>query len=232
MGEVHMDEAMRYEPLVITAHTPAGFASSDPWSPSLDGILAYWALREQLGEEEFGLGMSGQREPVEAELPLERVGDGPYWFWAVSSPIYHGQGEFLHHYHRRFDAQAAERFLETGRSGRVATSAGPYKAYRQAHLVHVAPSVSWHAIGDAAEIERLLSRCSTIGAGGTRGLGMVRRWTVETGGDPNLARRWRPLPQELAGRIGVEGALLEWAVRPPGWARRNRCLCVMPISQP
>src|SRR5690606_581961 len=49
------------QPLVVTAYLANAFASPDPWSPALEGILAYWWLRETLGEEEFALGMSGQR---------------------------------------------------------------------------------------------------------------------------------------------------------------------------
>src|SRR5690606_41719173 len=55
-----------YEPLTVTAHLATAYSSVDSWSPSLDGILAYWWLREQLGDEEFALGMSGHR-PLRSE---------------------------------------------------------------------------------------------------------------------------------------------------------------------
>lgn len=218
------------EPLLITAYTPAGIARSDHWSPSLDGLLAYWLLREQLGEEEFALGMTGQRAPVIPDnLPLEMVTHGDHWWWACSSPLVKHHGEFLHFYHRRFDAMAAERFLATGKSGRVATSSGRFKAYRLVNRVIVTPWVRWHAIGDAVEIRRLLRLCSSIGAGSTRGQGMVSRWEITgEGADERLARFARPLPVEYAIEHGIGGPLLEWGIRPPGRLQENRCLCIMP----
>ncbi len=217
------------EPLRVVAYTPAGFASSDQWSPSLDGILGYWQLREQLGEEEFALGMSGHSPMVEPVLPLARLNDGPEWFWAASAPLYHAQVDYLHYYHRRFDAFAAERYLATGKSGKILISAGPYKQYRQAHQVHVAPSVTWHTVGDRAEIVRLLRRCAAIGAGVSRGPGRVVRWEVTTdGADERMAMFHRPLPVAFAAAHGIDGPTMEWAIRPPGWARENRALCVMP----
>ena len=95
----------------IVAETPAGLARADAWSPSLDGVLAYWALRETLSDEAFADGMSGFGEIVEADLPLGRETDPETgaWWWQVSSPIVRSVGEHRRHFHRRFDAQAAER---------------------------------------------------------------------------------------------------------------------------
>ena len=217
-------------PLLVTAYTPSGFACSDPWSPSLDGLLAYWLLREQLGEEEFALGMSGQRPLVTPnDLPLELVRHDDQWWWACSSPIVERHGEFLHYYHRRFDAMQAERFLLTGKSGRILTRAGPYKAYRLVNRVVVTPQVQWHCIGDEVEIRRLLRLCRFIGAGSTRGLGMVMRWEIRSeGANERLARYGRPLPVDYAHEHDIDGPLLEWGIRPPGRLLENRCLCVMP----
>lgn len=218
-------------PLLVTAHTPAGYASNDHWSPSLDGIIAFWQLREQLGEEEFALGMTGQRPLTPPDdLPLARESFGPDWWWLCSSPIRDLQAEYLHYYHRRFDALPAERFADTGRSGRVAVSSGPYKNYRIARTVHVAPAVSWHCIGDQAEITRLLRRCSAIGSGVGSGMGRVTRWTVtEDQADEALARYYRPLPAGYAEQQGIDGMRLQWGIKPPGRVRENRCLAVLPL---
>src|SRR5690606_9722686 len=104
--------------------------------------------------EEFALGMTGQRALVTStNLPLATETDGEQWWWLCSSPIYTERQQYLRWYHRRFDAQLAERYSD-GR--KVLVSAGPYKNYRNASTVHLAPQVEWHVIGDRTEIERLL----------------------------------------------------------------------------
>lgn len=212
--------------MLVTAHLAGGFAASDPWSPALDGILAYWLLREQLGEEEFALGMTGHRPLTDAGLPLDRCEDGAgHWWWACSSPIYQQQAEYLRWYHRRFDTREAERFTA---ARRVVTSAGPYKNYRNAWTVHLAPTVSWHALGDRAETERLLRRCAAIGGGRGQGLGRVSRWEVTLDGDAESARHHRPLPAAYAAQRGIEGMVMEYGLRPPGRAA-ERVLCVLPL---
>jgi hypothetical protein len=218
------------EPLLVTAWLVNGYAASDPWSPALEGILAYWALREQLGEEEFALGMTGHRPVVEAELPLARESWEGHWWWCVSSPLAEARATFESWTHRRFDDGPALGFTpETVR--RVLTAGGPYKAYRTRHTRIVTPWVRWHAIGDAAELRRLLARCHNIGAGYAHGWGQVRAWTVEPGGDAAIARFRRPLPVEFAaahmGQLGP-GTQMDWGIRPPGRRPEQRTRCFMP----
>lgn len=64
------------EPIKITAHLRNGFAAADEWSPSLDGILAYWKLY-LADPEQFNItqGRSDLMEPVDG-LPLEKITDG------------------------------------------------------------------------------------------------------------------------------------------------------------
>lgn len=216
-------------PLTVTAHLLQGYVAADPWSPALDGILAYWALREQLGEEEFALGMTGQRALTEAELPLAVETDADdRWWYQCSAPVALGEAQqFARHVHRRFDDQH-ERYLRDGVK-RVETAAGPYKNYRNRSLVRLARAVRWHAVGDAAAIERLLRRCAFVGAGSTHGWGEVARWEVtpDAGGE-RMARFWRPLPSGFAAAHGVEGLEMRWGIRPPGRAPEHQALCVMP----
>lgn len=215
--------------LRVTAELYQGFVAADPWSPSLDGILAALVLREQLGEEEYALGMTGARALVEPGLPLERVAHGDDWWWACSSPIVGDAIAFERWFHRRFDAAHAYDRVEE-RTKRVLVAGGAYKNYRNRDLV-TAPRdglVTWHAIGDGAEVERLLRRCTSIGRGGARGNGAVKSWAVTADGDPELARRHRPLPLEYALGVGATGPVQQWGIRPPGRAPEHQRQCVMP----
>lgn len=217
------------EPLRVVADLVQGYVAADPWSPALDAILAYWLLRERLGEEEFALGMTGARPLVEPALPLERIEHGDDWWWACSSPIHGDAIRFARWFHRRFDAgDAYDRVDE--RTKRVLVAGGAYKNYRNRDLV-TAPLdgvLTWHAIGDAAEVARLLRRCTHIGRGGARGNGAVRAWTVSADGDPEIARRHRPLPADYALAIGAAGPVQRWGIRPPGRAPEHQRVCVMP----
>lgn len=219
-------------PLRITAHLHSGFAAADRWSPALDGILAYWHLREVLGPEEFAITSADNAamRPVEG-LPLEVVHHGQWWWYACSSPMYSAAATVIRHIHRRFDARQAERHCDFQcRSEKVQVNAGPYKNRRLLLQQHITGQVQWHAVGDAAEVYRLLAQCPNIGAKFGAGFGRVRRWEVVEGDDTDatLARRHRPLPLEYADAQGVTGPLMEWGIRPPGRCKENRALCVMP----
>lgn len=213
--------------LLITARLRNGFAASDPWSPSLDAILAYWFVRERDGEAACTAAAADTASLHAVEgLPLERITHGDWWWYACSSPIIDEQAQIQRFYHRRFDAVAAERYAKV--RGRVQTQAGPYKAARLSQVVHVCPEVRWHAIGDAVEVERLLRRCSAIGAKIGSGFGAVAEWRVESGGDPELARHGRPVVAEYASAHNLGGPRMWWGLRPPARLVSNQALCVMP----
>lgn len=227
------------EPLIVSCDLVNGFSSSDPWSPALDAILAYWQLREEMGEEEFALSSTnGMGLIVPDHLPLGREQYGDHWWWQCSTPEYETRREWVRYSHRRFDLDAATRYAATGKSGRVMVAAGPYKNYRNRQQIHITRRVTWHCVGDAAEIRRLLRRCSWLGAEVGEGLGRIRTrwedsrpapaWNVEGGGDERMARFRRPVPVEFARAHGIHGAPLVWGVRPPGRIQANKTLCVMP----
>jgi CRISPR type IV-associated protein Csf3 len=218
-----------FEPLIVTAYTPAGYTRSDPWSPSLDGILAYWAARELLGDEEFALRSTGQMPLVEIELPLAREEWGDMWWWQCSSPVEGPLSQaFSRHTHRRFDDQH-ERYLDE-RVKKVLTAGGPYKVARIRTEVRLVPHVSWHVVGDADEIQRLVRRCSYIGRNATRGSGEVVAWEVRDGNDqtPAMARFHRPIPVGFAEEHGVTGLVSRYGIRPPVWSPDHQTECVLP----
>ncbi len=227
--------------LVITAHLRNGFVSSDPWSPSIDAILGYWQLREEMGEEAFTLAASslGTLQPVE-NLPLAKthylsdLGAEPLWWFQCSSPVFQQAAESLRHYHRRFDALQAEHYM-LPQKGRMEVSAGPYKNFRNSYLLHVTPAVRWYAVGDKCEVQHLLNRCTHIGALTGAGNGAVARWEVVESADPEtvtMARLHRPLPETYATQNEVTGSRMIWGYRPPGRLVGNQTLCIMPTASP
>lgn len=217
-------------PLRVTAHLRGSFAAADPWSPTLDGILGYWVMRERLGEEEFAIGGSGHApmSPVDG-LPMlmQDDGEGRTW-WACSSPLATVEGQFLRYYHRRFNSVEAERYLAGGVKA-PATTAGAYKDARLTRQVRVARAVTWHCIGDAAEIERLLRRCRQIGDGIASGHGVVERWEVTPdGADARTAMLHRPLPVAYADARGLSGPRMRWGLRAPARLTEVQAECIMP----
>ena len=223
-----------FVPLQVTAHLAAGYAASDDWSPALDGILAYWIMRERSGDD-FAVQCSDPANMVPIEgLPLMREVWQEQTWWLAASPLAETVARYYRYYHRRFDDEAAAHYLPEG-FGRVLTAAGPYKSSRLRHVVRVAPAVVWHCIGNAAEIERLLKRCRHIGRGYSSGLGVVTKWEVTPAGaewpaTAHAACFRRPLPADYAERYGIAGMRLPWGLRPPG--RLGRVDCVMPPAAP
>jgi hypothetical protein len=215
-------------PIAITAHLYNGFVSADHWSPSIDGILGYWHMRARLGADEFNLtqGHSYQMTPVDG-LPLLVVRSDELWWYACSSPLYGIAANVRKHIHRRFDQQAAERYLPDVR--KVQTKAGAYKNARISLMHRITARVTWHVIGDRPEIDRLLSHCTAIGAKLGAGFGRVARWEL-TEGDPEIARHHRPLPIAYAEAHAITGPVMHWGIRPPARIPQNCTDCVMPAA--
>ena len=204
--------------LTVTARTPTGFASGDPWSPTLDGTLSYAFMREKLGAD-FGNNLN--LHAVEG-LPFAVEWFGGEWWYVCGSPRpSQALGQRDRHFHRRFNAPDAERWMA---ANRVNTTMGPHKNLRKAHLVTTASSVSWQAIGDAAEIRRLLSSLHSIGSGHSRGLGRVGAWEVVEG--PWAYPLERPVP---VGATDRPGPIMHHSIRPPSHLASNRVRCVMPV---
>jgi len=161
-------------------------------------------------------------------LPLERISDGDWWWYAASSPIYRLHEMQAIYFHRRFDDQH-ERFLPA-ETKKIVTKAGPFKAYRKSLLFRVTPKIEWHCVGDEAEIRRLLAPCLHVGAKASQGHGRVKSWDVEEGAEKTALFR-RPLPEAYARRMGIDGPVMRWGIRPPAHIPANQALCVMPCQE-
>lgn len=221
------------QPLEITAELMSGFASSDPWSPAIDGIIGYQFMREQLGDEEFSITCHrlDLQRPIHG-LPFGVEAYGDHWWYQCSFPHYRSVAEVTRYTHRRFDAKHAEKYWGTpGKSGKVLVAAGPYKNARMKVHQHITPRLTWYCIGDKSEIERLLARVTHVGAKIGAGFGRVRRWTVSPADCEEKARFCRSLPVEFAAKRGIEGQEMLWGIRPPVRHPDNRTQCIMPEKE-
>jgi CRISPR type IV-associated protein Csf3 len=216
-------------PLKITARLVNGFVAADPWSPSIDGILACAVMRERLGDDyTYQAAQPSKMVPVEG-LPLERVEYNDMWWYAASSPIYDVAIKEQPHFHRRFDDRYAIDLLPQIK--KVGTSAGSFKNCRLRETRLVAPTIVWHAIGDEREVRRLLATIPAVGAARGRGRGEVAGWLVSPDGDERLARVSRPLPVAYANAQGVSGLVMLAGIRPPARLPCNMMECVMPEAR-
>jgi CRISPR type IV-associated protein Csf3 len=217
--------------LRIVAHLRSGFASKFPWSPSIDGILAYVERMRALGPEEFALTQAdlSAQKPNES-LPLQMQQYGDTWWYQCSSPIYQAAIIEVRHLHRRFNAVEAETYMEGSR--KIETTKGPYKNARFQVQHRVTNRVEWHANGDRAAIEDMLRDVTHIGAKMGAGFGMVRAWEVREDGDEETAVHHRPLPQAYAESHGISGIVMRWGYRPPIRIPENIDICVIPHARP
>lgn len=216
------------QPLKITAHLVDGFVASDKWSPSIDGILAYQHVMAKLGSDRFAAeqGDNANMTPVD-DLPVKIISHEGAWWYACSLPLYESSARLQKHFHRRFDQQHSDYIDFAKKSGNVLVKAGPYKNYRRAIYKTLAPSISWHVIGDVELIQPLLDKTTHVGSKCSQGYGEVSGWSVEDGiGD--MAMRHRALPKAYAGELGVEGINMSWGLRPPARLPENQFMCVMP----
>lgn len=216
--------------LKITAYLHSGFASKFPWSPSLDGILAYVERMRALGPDEFALTqLDLALQTPNTALPLEMERHGDDWWYLCSSPIYREFSTQTKHLHRRFNAAEAEEYWDRPR--KIETTKGPYKNARFQVRHHITGLVCWHADGDRVALADMLRDVTHIGAKMGAGFGRVRRWDITDDGDPQLARLHRPLPRAYADAHGVTGVVMRWGYRPPIRHPENLTDCVIPHAR-
>lgn len=208
-------------PIVVTASTPGGFLTYEPWTPSLDGILAFSSERERLGSD-FGTNMDVR--PVEG-LPLAVTRWGDQWWYECGMPRFTTEFQKEKFIIRRFDTQEAEDRLPGKR--KVTTSMGRHKNIRKARLISVGGSVSWAAVGDPDEVKRLLLDMPNVGAGWGRGFGKVAYWRVEEREEEIL----RPVPVQYAVEHGLLGFMANVGLRPPAWLPENQYPSLVPTHR-
>lgn len=194
--------------LKITAYMQTGkVATTDLFLP-LDSILAEtWIYENHPEVLEISQSSIKPEELIVAELPFEKRGEGDKWYWACSFACGKPKAEERIYWHKRFDFDLGIKYIDFGnRRGKVDVKSGQYKNYRMPIITYLIPKLEWYAVGDRAEIERLLSGVTHIGKKRSQGFGRVSRWTV---------KEW---PEDLSSLRAIpdpEGE--EMGIRPPYW---------------
>ena len=213
------------QPMRVRAYLLDGrIAGTEPFFP-LDSILAAEWIRRRYPGEFYNPPPPGSKQGwIEADLPLERRGQGAKWYYACSFNQTKPVQEYIYYWHRRFDDHF-ERYIDfKGRRGKVDERAGKYKAYRMPLNILLLPYLEWYAVGDINAVQELCSTVIALGKKPAQGLGIVERWEVlswpqdwsEVGPDGRLMRAVFDLPPGAQGKIDFRG------FRPPYWHRENQ----------
>jgi CRISPR type IV-associated protein Csf3 len=218
----------------ITAVMQDGrIAGTEPWFP-LDSILAAEWMRRNHPEAFYNASSHMlTNELIIPELPFERRGMGDNWYWACSFNTEPSLGEYVMHWHKRFDDQL-EKYIDFGsRRGKVDTKSGKYKAYRMPLVVQLFERLVWYAVGDPAAVQDLCRGVTHIGKKSSQGLGAVDYWEVEPWpedwSEVAGGKVTRSIPAEQGMPPGVQKANVRlYGIRPPYWHSDHQRVCLMP----
>jgi len=166
-------------------------------------------------------------------LPLLLMRDGGFRYYSCSFAEW-GQpySEGRDHWNKRDDVDKHLQLL-SAETKRIETGKGRYKAYHMPVFYRVAPFVRWWAVGDAADVQDLLSGVSHIGKKRMYGWGSVLRWEVEEV-EQDHSLIWDGKPQRslpVTDRIYelvAETRQIFWGYYPPYYDHRNQAECYLP----
>lgn len=218
-------------PVLVTAATPHGVATSRPWGVPLDALLSsvLWHRRKwEARAAGHHLAYHPDLEPEAIELPLARCHDPDHqaaWHWmATFADMRPGGGEpDIRWRTSRTDRRRLQQLAPvTGNV--VSDTSGRYLQRTVPVIAHPVATLTWHAVGDPDGIRELLAELPSIGKHRGTGEGVVARWTVTEAPDvaawsaghehePGVLGRTVPLrclkPGMVTGEVGFG------AIRPP-----------------
>ncbi|MCL6479879.1 MAG: hypothetical protein K6T65_16025, partial [Peptococcaceae bacterium] len=200
----------------------------------LDSILAAEWMRRNHPEAYYNASshMLGGNM-ITPELPFERRGAGELWYWACSFNTAPPLGEYVMHWHKRFDDHLEKYIDFGGRRGKIDTKSGKYKAYRMPLVVQLFDRLEWYAVGDTGAVLDLCQGVTHIGKKSSQGLGVVEYWTVEPWpedwSEAVGGKLSRAVPVELGLPPGIAGGRVgTYGIRPPYWHTDHQRLCYLP----
>lgn len=209
-------------PIIITAElaTPVLPAERD-WT-HLDSILTFAALTSHPAPSAYD-------KPPVVPLPLELawVSPGGLPLWACTPLRPSGDWvETSEYWHKRYPIHRAD----LASKANAILTAGRWKEYRMPVRAQSASKLHALAIGNADEVQRLLSFVAHIGKKGSVGYGRVVRWSVTPGAhtiDDVLALR--PVPVAYYdGQCLVGTMALHRGWTPPYWYSPWWADCIVP----
>ncbi len=216
------------KPLLIKANLERGFSANDAWSPAIDGIIAYFQLRERMGDQAFHLSSALNEQSIVDDLPLKKVFHADKWWWACSSPEYDLKHEIVRAFYKKFNIDTSLIIKQKAKS--IDLTKGQFKNYSTFFREIITKQVSWHVIGDEDEIKRILSMCRQIGAQRGKGMGVVESWSVTDSSDVRKAMFNRPIPVDAAEHNNVIGIKAWRGFRPSVRIAENQALCILPSA--
>lgn len=219
------------QPMRIIAHMQDGrVAGNDPHFP-LDSVLAAEWMRRNHPEAYYNASSHMlTNEIIVAELPFKRLGVSDLWYWSCSFNQGKKLGEYVLHWHKRFDDQLEQYIEFNGKRGRINVKSAQFKAYRMPLVVQLFDQLIWYAVGDINAVRDLCYGVTHIGKKSAQGLGAVDYWEVEPWTedwsitDGSKLTRAVPLadvPQDIAGRLKRHG------LRSPYWHVANQVVCAI-----
>lgn len=159
----------------------------------LDGILAWAAYRDLTEEQRYEMPPISTAWALDFDLPIARWSvdggrclgadkrlldeHGRVWGWLATQALADWEKHSIHEVRKRVPLEELARWAD---ARTVHIGCGPAKAYDLGFPTQWAPTISWFAIGDPAEVERLLrTHVYGIGKHCAKGLGRVLEWGVE-----------------------------------------------------
>jgi len=229
---------MRFQPLKITFEMQSPIAITD--YIHFDSLLWHAALQDQLGESFWN--QTG-REHYNIKIPLKektqtltlsKPGKLQGFtlrkkYYSSSTGIYEdGYVEDVQSWRKRCDFPDG--------IGKVDIRRGQFKAYDAPLTVIFAPTVTFYAVGNAAEILRLLTTHIThIGKKRVQGYGKIKKVTVEPIGEDRSViwqgRLQRPIPVMGCPFKFEDPIIMYYAWRPPYWRLSALTECYMTGSR-
>lgn len=214
---IDYDREYTLEPVRVVCVLASGPINYDP--PCLDGILAGAVV----SEVSYGLGLSDREDAYDIPLPLEclwRNEKGwPLWAASYFCPIGESVADTVIQHRRAITGQFSK-----GRGGKlkITTNMGRHMERRMPYPILETRELEALAIGDIAEIARLLRGIQFLGKRRNTGLGEIIEWRIEPIAELTkveiLVREnklSRAIPQGAVGQLAPF-----WPVEPPvltGW---------------
>lgn len=216
--------------LKITAYLQDSRIAGTDCNFPLDSILQYQWFVENKPDLIFC--SNPPDENLEhAPLPFEKRGEDK-WYWSCSFNTEKPLGESIKYWHKRFDSQYAEQFVDFGKkSTKVNLTSGKYKAYRMPLVVYNFEKLVWFAHCEPEETIRLCQAVTAIGKKRSQGFGFVDRWEFEDWHSDwsdvdDKGNIMRPLP--FNGVLIDGGKIMQCGLRPPYWHRESQEVCYVP----